>query len=491
MPGVRILTDTAPGTSQEGGAPGATYFVTGITERGPIDRPVLIRSLAEYEYHFGPRVTYGALHDDLASYFGEGGGRAYVGRVVGPAATEASRVLLDRAGAPLNTLRIDAIDPGAWGLGITYEVRNGVAANTFDLILRYGDETETYEGLTSPQDAADKVNGASRWVTLTNLGSVTAAPLNNPAVIAAIALNVGGTDDRAAVVAATYVTAADALFPRSLGAGAIAVPGQASSAVGALLIGHAADTEREALLTTAIAQSNAQAQAASDAIKGAGGGQDRGGLFWPWVKIPAGGGATRTVAPSGYVAAARARAHEASGPQRPGAGAISHARYVVDVETAVTSDQGDALDAANVNVIRRIAGGIRVYGWRSLSTDRANWYWLTYRAVLNDIVHAGYEALEDYVLRDIDSSNHLFRNLHGDLVGIVQPMATAGALYAMRHAETGDELDPGWSVDTGAEVNTPQTIGAGQIRAAIGARPSPVGDLVILTVSKAAFAAPL
>ena len=50
-----------------------TWFVTGITERGPITFPIRVRSLAEFERFYGPRVNYGILWDCVDMFFREGG----------------------------------------------------------------------------------------------------------------------------------------------------------------------------------------------------------------------------------------------------------------------------------------------------------------------------------------------------------------------------------------------------------------------------------
>ena len=75
-------------------------------ERGPVDEALVVRSLAEFEHHYGGRVSYGALHDDLNVYFGEGGQEAAIARVVGDAPVEATLTLVDRAGAPLDGLAL-------------------------------------------------------------------------------------------------------------------------------------------------------------------------------------------------------------------------------------------------------------------------------------------------------------------------------------------------------------------------------------------------
>jgi len=435
-----------------------------------------------YEAAFGPRVSYGAVYDALLAFFAEGGARAYVGRVVGPDAVASELELVDRAGSPLPTLRIQAVNPGAWGDAVTVAVANGTDPNTFTITITYGDATETFANLASPAAAVTALE-ASAYVRGTNLGSATAAPNNNPAVLAATALT-DGDDDRAAIVADDYVTAADALLGPSLGAGAVAVPGQPASAVGEGLLAHARLNNRIALLATASGQTESQAKAAAAALVGDEG-SEFGGLFYPWIRIPAPGPSTRLVSPEGYVAGVRARAHELHGPWRAAAGDIATPNFVVGVERVIDASTGDELDAANVNVIRTIARAPRVYGWRSLSSDTENFSLLTARDVMNDVVVDALERMERYVFRNIDGKGQLFSELASELVGMVEPMRSAGGLYERVDAESGQLLDPGYAVDTGPSVNTEETIAAGEIRAQLSLRVAPVGTLVTIVISKA------
>jgi hypothetical protein len=492
VPGVTVTTEVIPGPSADLRAPGSTYFVVGITERGPTDKAVKIRSLSDYEYNFGPRVSYGALHDDLRTFFAEGGGRAYVARIVGAAATKATRTLQDRDATPDPTLRIDAVDVGVWGATITVEVQNGTDANTYKLIVKYASgavsETETYDNLATPAAGVTAL-AKSRWVRAVDLSSPTAPPNNNPVVLAASALT-GGADDRAAIVAADYKTYADNRFTKDLGPGAIAVPGQVSSAVGAGLRDHSKDRNRIALLAVASGASIADAKVAATALAGTTG-SEHAGIFYPWVTIPATVDTTRDISPEGFVAAMRARAHELEGPWRAPAGGIAEARFVLGLQKELTRTEGDDLDLAKVNAIRKIAGSPRTYGWRSLSNDLDNWALLTGREVLNVLVHQAEEMLEDYVFRSIDGKGHLFKEVEGELLGLAEPMRAKGGLYERRDPETGDLIDPGYKVDTSAAVNTPASIAAGEVKATLAVRVSPTGTLIKVTIAKAAVTAQL
>lgn len=481
-PGVVVETQTASGTGLGTAQAAGTYFVAGLTERGDNVDPVLLRSMGDYRKKVGSRVAYGTLHDDLETFFNEGGQRAYVARVVGGAATKGTLTLKDRAGVPLDTLKIDAKDPGAWSADVTIEVADGIVANTYKLVVRYKTEiVEIYDNLANPPAAVTAL-AKSGYVRATDLGSATAAPNNNPAVLAATALS-AGSDDRASVVAQTYIDAL-ARFGPDLGPGAAAIPGQTAATVGSGLMTHARDHRRIALLATASGQTPTQAETTATSLRNTAGAEFA-GLFYPWVETPDGAGGTRKISPEGYVAGVRARAIGQAGTWRAPAGEIAVARHVVGLEKVLTKDEIDSATAEHVNTIRSLAGTTRLYGWRSLSTDTLHYLFLSARDVLNDIAFQAEQALEPFVFRTIDGRGHLFSEVEGTVAGIVEPFRAAGGIFEKTDAE-GNRVDIGYSIDTGPTVNTEATIAAGEVRAALSVRPSPVGELVRLLITKVA-----
>jgi hypothetical protein len=484
MPGVTITTGAVAGPSTPTVAPASTYMAVGLAERGATDVAVLCNSFAEFEAEFGGRQSYGALWDDAKTFFEEGGTRGYFARVVGPAATTGALAspLMDSAATPLATLNVAARNQGAWSSRVSVQVVAGATDDTFRLkVLLDGKVVKDYTNLHSPAEAVSRAS-ADPYIKLTDAGSVTAAPDNNPAVVGPVSL-AAGTDDRASVTATNY-TDALALFDIGKGDGAVAIPGIGPS-VHAALIAHADENNRIALLCearTADAATIIDTAAVLDA--------KRAGLFAPWIRVPDSFGGTRTISPEGYVAAARARAH-ATGPWQAAAGENSKARYVVAPDVAYTAIEGNDFDAAKVNVIRTVAGSVRLYGWRSLAADEVNWGYLIGADTVNRVVTEAYRQLEPYLFGVIDSRGHLLAKIEGTLIGIVQPMAAADGLFA-RVADDGETiLDPGYRVNVSRELNTTESLALNQVLAELGIRVSPTAALVKLTVTKAAVTAAL
>lgn len=487
MPGLQVTTGAVAGPSAPNRAPASTYFAIGLTERGPTDKAVEVLSLADFVREFGPRTTFGALYDDIATFFQEGGTRAMLARVVGPAATTGalSAALQDGAVTPDDTLTVSAANAGAWSSRVSVQVLAGASAALFRLQVRFdGVVVEDYPNLSSPQDAISQVNATSRLIRLADAGSASTAPTNNPSPTGSPAALTAGTDDRASVTT-THYTAALALFGIDDGDGAVAIPG-IGTAVHAALLAHATANNRLALLSHARNTDKTTLLATANALDNM-----RGGLFAPWIRIPDGSGGTRAISPEGYVAAVRARAHEAVGPWLAAAGENAKTRYVTAPDQVFTTADADDLDNGKVNIIRTIARSTRLYGWRSLSADQRNWKFLTGADVVNRVVTQVRERGELFVFGTIDDSGKLLSRMAGTLIGIVDPIAKAGGLFAIRDAKTGEVLSEPYVVETGPSINPLAVLADDRVNAQVSIRVAPTAARVDVQVTKAAVMAAL
>ena len=476
MPGVRVQTIVRSGLNTPLPSASGQLFLVGQFERGDVTQPTRLRSIGDVNKYFGGRVSYSDAYDQLVTFFSEGGEQAYALRVVGTTPTTGTLSLQDRAGSPVPTLKIDAINAGAWSTNLTVQVTDGPVTNTFRIIVRLnGEIVEDQNYLTSPADAVTKF-ASSAYVKVTNLSSASAAPTNNPAVLAATVLS-AGDDDRATIVTTNYVNAL-ALFTPEFGDGAVAVPGQTGATIWSALISHAVANNRVALLAAAKSETTGNLQTNAASLN-----SEYAGLFAPWVVVPTTGGATKTISPEGYVAACRARAHKAFGPWRAPAGTLAVANYVLGVDQVFTAAQAEDLDAAKVSIIRSFGGTVRLYGWRSLSNDTDNWTFLKDRDLLNRLVYESNRILEKFVFETIDTKGHLLSLINAELVGMVDPIAKANGLYA-RYDDQGDQIDPGYLVDTGSAINTPNTLAQNRVNAKLSVRIAPVGAWVDLTITK-------
>lgn len=464
-------------------APSGTYFVAGLTERGSTTKAVELLSMLDYQKYLGSRVTYGTLYDDLTTFFAEGGSHAYVARVVGDSATLGTVTLNDRAGSPLPTLRIDANSPGVYSSRLSYSVQDGPNSGTFELqILLDGIIVEDYLNLTSVDDAVNKLR-TSNYVVLTNLGSTSAGVLALPSLTGSPVTLSAGADDRGSVTDSTRVAALNTLFPSTLGDGAAAIPGVSTTTVQTGLAAHALANNRIALLSAPQGTSVSGLKSLATAVSALSG-SEYVGLFAPWVRVTDGSGGTRAISPEGYVAACRNRAHEQDGPWRMPAGEIASAKYLLDLDQSFSDDDIDALDLASVNGIKFVGKSIRLYNWRSTSTDLADYALLKSRDLLNYLSIRGKSALEPIVFLNIDNRGQTLARAREDIVSLMEPIRSAGGVYENYDTDGTTLLDPGYSVNIGPSVNPPDQIARNIISVALAIRPSPTASLIELLISQ-------
>jgi uncharacterized membrane protein len=465
MPGVSVTTVDAPLPPSARVPDSGQYFAAILADRGSTVAPTICRSMAEFEAAFGKRQSYSFAYDDVQTFFAEGGGR-YVGiRVVGPAAVTASVTIV--------ALKFDAKSPGAWGNNLTVTIVAGSLPGTYALIIsESGAQVEKWDNLVTVDDAIAQL-AASTFVNVSKVSAVVPVPT------AATALTLGN-DDRAAVTNAHY-TAALTLFPKSMGPGAVAIPGQPSTAIGTALIDHAFNNNRVAINHTPIATSRTTAESNATALTAVKGKSS--GLYWPWVKIRDAAG-ERAIPPTGYVAAARARVIAAYGaPGAAYAGEISTARTLSGVETVlpVLADY-DTATAKGVSCIRVVQNSIRIYGCQSLSSDPVAFRWLYPQDLVNHIASLCETVLEPYVFRPIDGKGRLYAEIEQMLTAQLIPFARNGLLFAKLDAN-GKTVDQGFTIEVAA-VNTPSNVANGVLKARVGVRPSPTAELIAVEIIK-------
>jgi hypothetical protein len=476
-PGISFSSISAPPPSTTAPRTGL-WFVTGLTERGPVGRPVLLQSMSDYATKFGGRVPAGTLYDALDQYFRDGGVQAYVSRVVGPAAATATKTLMDGAGSPLATLTVTALGAGVWGNALSVQVTHPTAS-TYQLIFSTtaAGVVETSPVLSTPADAVSW-STQSNYVTITNENSATATPLNNPAVLAATALTAGADDN--AGITETQWTNALTTFTADLGPGQISAPGRTTDPAHVALTNHATANNRVALLDPVDTATAATLITAAGAIATGGADPTRATLCAPWVILPgiSTGGAipppTRTVPPSALVAARCCSVDQDGNPALAAAGPNGHSFYAVGVtQTYIDSDRA-SLNLAGVSLIRSIAGVVQLYGFRSLSPD-PQWMQLGRARLRMAIQDRAVQAGAAIQFGQLDNAGRLLSAWNGALRGILTDYWQLGALY-------GASASDAFSVNTGPQVNTVDTMAAGYANAVLQIKPAGVAEFIAIVL---------
>ena len=481
MPGSVVSTVTAPPAN---GAPTdtGTAFIAEIFEQGPIT-PVLVTGIAQAISVYGAdtAATSGATH--LEAYFRLGGRRAWVNRIVGPTPVLASITLNGSGSTP--SVKFSAGTYGTWGNNLRVAVIAGTSSNV-KVVLSATTGPLATSPITSG-DLADKAavlayTGFSAYGTWSSAGAGTI-----PVVVAAANLT-GGTDDNASITDTQRTTALTA-FTRQKGPGQVMLPGDTRALAAGLVGVHAAANGRVALYDLPDDPSAATVAAAALALR-----TDTNAAkiiaVEPWAQVPAAisGGVVRDL-PYSIVQAATIARQDAlpdGNPNQPAAGDNGIAgNWLTGLKYLRTDAELDTLTNNGVNVAIDLYGdgSVRMYGNRTLTNPTTNPLYLQASNVRLDmmIMARGRNIADRYVFSQIDGRGQLAARYGLDLTNMLKALP-AGALFALLDLN-GDELDPGYFVDTSTgvgRVNTPTTMAALQLRAIVGVRRSPAAEFVYL-----------
>lgn len=471
-PGISVITRAA---ATPRGIPTntGTWFVAGAAQKGSTTTPQLIRSFGDYTTYFGGRSvgsTVFSLYDAVETFFREGGSQAYVIRFEGPSAVAATRTLLD--GAAGNSLKVSANSVGTWGNSLTVQVIAGVTAGTFILVIaNSGVEVERSPELA---DTVAAMAWQSKWVTVTAPTSPTGV---DPAVLAASALSTGADDnagitDPIRVASLTYFTA-------DLGPGQVSIPGNLTAGNRTALIAHAAANNRQALLDATNTGTKATLITEAQGLQASG--NEYGALVGPWVYIPGiDAGTIRTVPPSALMAGLIARNDAANNTAVPAAGSNGVAQYVLGVTQPPFSDADrQDLNEAGFNLVRTHAGGIQLYGYRTLGIKTGSWAYLSVQRTRMALVAEYSLVADNYVFAILDGKKHTISQFGGEIKAVNEKYRNIGALY-------GDTPEEAYFVDVGESVNTPDSIAAGELHALSEVRISGMAELVVIDFVKIA-----
>jgi phage tail sheath protein FI len=445
-----------------------TAFIVGLANRGPTTIPVLVRSLAEYVSHFGPRVSYGTLYDTLDVAFHEGLDHAYVVRNVGPAAVTASKNLVN-AGSE-NTLEVKATSPGEWGNSIKVAVVAGSIETNFKLHVLYeGTLVEASPDLETTEAAVGWAAN-SAYITLKDLAK--GDPKVQEVTLAS------GADDRASVNS-TVITAGLALFTADLGAGQVAVPGNTAEAVQDAILAHCASTLRVPVIDVADTATAATILSDASALRSASGAK-QGGAFAPWDIAPGiAPGTTRTVPPCARQLGAIARVDASTGnPNTAAAGETNgRARYVIGLSQTYSAADRESLNGAGVNVSILDGGVPTTFGWRTFANPitTPGWVPLSSARLMMSLAYGAKKVLKRYFFAQLDEQGESVAKAQGAIENeVVKPAFTDRAIFGATEAEA-------CSVEVTEEVS-PTDGSVGKLEATLVARPSKFAEVIELTV---------
>lgn len=492
-PGTYVNEFLTPNNTVQAGSTTVAAFL-GSHFRGPTDEPVLVNSWGEFVSSFGGFAPTGQANSELPyalyNYFANGGRQAYVCRVIGTGSSVASVTLQDRAGTPLDTLKVDALNAGAWGSNIRIDiVDRNAATGRFDLIVYYGGTTSQYQverwtDLTM-DDTDDRfvesiinspVSG-STYIRVTDMDSATAAYDDMPSAQTGTALS-GGADgsDPTQSEKTDAVTETTTLLDQIEGLCNVAYPGETASAVLGALVSYCEDRgtffavlDTDSGITPSTAVTDAGSLPASS----------HAAVYYPWLTTtdPASNspGATRLCPPSAFAAGKMAEVDTLRGVWKAPAGLEVRLSGVVSVERTFTSSELDTLNEGHVNAIRSFPGaGAVIFGARTLNTNRASKY-INVRRTLNYIKDSLTQSTEFAVFEVNDQT------LWNSLASVASRFL--GALHAQGGLR-GTRPEEAFYVKCDGELNTPQVIESGQVLLEVGVALQFPAEFVVIRIGQ-------
>lgn len=480
MAGVTITTAVRTGAINTGTAPAATFFLLGTAERGKSNLAYSVTSLEDFETKYGSHVSGSYSWYSMRTFFEEGGVEAYFKKVDASDGVAATKAFLT-ATADAVGVTFTAVSKGTWGNTATFVVTNN--STNFDVTITYSGTTifagTGFTSLTELITAANADSTLANYYTCALTSGATASQLLKTAASTSASNGANGT-----IAKSDFISAISA-FTENLGAGAVAAPGVATGSSDTALYDalrtHAQANNRIALCGFASTATLAQSRSASTSYSGTEY-HEYMAFYHPWVQIP-NGSVTVDIPPEAYVAAVRARTHNAVGPWKAYAGVASEAKFVSGITLAVSRADGDLMDASYVNPIRLINGRVRIYGARSHSSVVAQWRFITARDTINYINVEANERLEDLVFSTIDGRSTLFANIINAIQSVVEPIRINGGFYE-GFATDGRRIDYGYTIKCDASLNPVAQLEEGTIKARLGVRVSSIGDKIEVDLIK-------
>jgi hypothetical protein len=445
-----------------------TAFIVGFSDRGTTGTAAIkptdvVTSKGDFDARYGTRQSYnGPEYDAMEAFFAEGGSRLFWSRKVGPAAVKAS------AGVPTATPKFTATakGPGASYNTITVGVASGVIT-----VYDSGVQKEQSPALADVTAAQLWAAASSNLIDITPVGT---GALTDSAPVALTA----GADDRVNTTDVQVQAALDRLGS-DLGPGQVALPGDGRQAAYTMIATHARDRNRFAVgdAPDTTTYTNVTALAASTRALG----RELARhivILDPWLTAPGTApGTTRTIPPSGVWMGLAANSDASGNPNSAVAGIRHISGFASAVKYNRTDAERDALATAGVTVFRQIGTSVMPYDdvtpvdgsiepeWLGAGTNR-----LVMRIVADALSIANAHMFESV------SNSDVLAGFNGDLKGMLRGWWSLGALY-------GDTPEDAYRVETGSTVNTPATLAAKQLKAALSLKVAPNARYVIVNVT--------
>lgn len=489
-PGIQATINTRP-IGQPAPAQGSDFFfVIGWSLFGPVETPTLVTGWTDYVSKFGGFHSNSEMANAVYLFFKNGGRRAWIVRAA-TGGTAPFLNLVDRAGAPVSTLKI-AAKYSSLLADFTYIVAAGDMANTINLtvesltlnikevfknlkITLTSAETEAIAAGNSPLYSIARVNAESRLVVLTNLNSATVAPNNLPAL--GNGTLTGGADD---ITQITSLDNALATLSELYGTGTIAAPGFPSFT--AALVAHAENFKRIAIVEIPdTSDTNAELvtyRATIDSSFAA-------AYYPPRIQMRdfKGSNQVKSYLPTGAVAGIYAKAEQEIGIHKAPANyrLAEVVGWDMTMFGAMNEAQREFLNERQINAIALIPEqGIKIYGARVMKSY-GQITALHEQRILNAIYYRLKRSLQGFVFEP--ANQQLFRELRSVCSQYLRELYQSGALYSANGTK-----DAAFRVVCDESNNPPEQLQQNRVSVEVWVHLVGMAEVIVLSINSAPLA---
>ena len=417
-PGVYVEEVERGAKSIEGVSTSTAGFL-GQTERGPL-APQFVASFADFRRIFGGPIEDSNLAYAVEGFFSNGGGRAYVGRIVpnewrtNDSATADATLADGTDSDATDVVEVTAVGPGPWGTGVAVEISDASlggddkfkarigywdedisevsdpqysneAVTNPGLVQEFGDPVveEVYDNLSTDEGSSNYYESrlnASNLVSMTQLAA--GAPVNDTTILSSdyedfdtTSVGKDDFDGNATPGERTGLQAFQEIDQISI----VCVPDENDhSGLRGSIIEHC---QIEMGDRVAVLQPAANTQPGGAQSEAGGVDTSYAALYYPWITvIDPDTNKEKTVPPGGHVAGIYARSDAQHGVHKAPANEV--VRGVQSLRLNLTKADQSQLNPRGVNCIRSFRGrGIRLWGARTLSSD-PSWKYVNVRRLM-------------------------------------------------------------------------------------------------------------
>lgn len=484
-PGIRIL-ERVTGPAPAVGLPSAQAGAVGPASWGPINMPLRTSSWPEWVRKFGGlEANIQATFDIYAAYL-QGMRDLIFVRVADGTEAKAEVTLQDRAATPQPTLKVTAKYPGTLGNRLSVQMLDATLdpANKFRLrVLLDGEPLsgEDFNELTvgANGNVAEKINGVSEYIEVTDLNSATSAPNNRPATGT---FSLTGGADGASPSDSDYVGTTDingnrtglqALIPYVDELGLVFIPSVTTTTVQGALLQFAEQYYFPLALLDGSGSGDSEVETHRNNL-----GQSSFGAYYyprPFIRNPLTGAdkyVSMAAVMAGYIA--RVDASRREGPAKAPANDPPFYPTILGLERKLDEGQVGRFNEMGINCAVAFRNrGIRMWGARTLSYD-LRFRYITSRRIFQYAARALKQAFLDVPFEP--NYVGLWDSIKRSARGLLDSMVRDGMLEGPEGV--------GYAVICDETNNPPESRAAGNLYIDIGLADVKPAEFVWLRFSK-------